>query len=396
MRFAIRLGSLAALSLTLVLTAGCAKDFMGNFLMKGASPTSADGNMAGGMAIAPGYPGGEQQGSGLKGGEVDDNADFDAYLAYLSRFSGGGVAPVDVSDRFQFWLRDTASRSVPNATVTVLAGSDEVFAAKSASNGRVLFFPKAFPIASQASDSFTVRVEKGAQQFTRTISRDGDRSVVLDWPDARADIAPKLDLCFTLDVTGSMGDELSRIQTTIGDIAARIKSLPDAPELRYGLVAYRDRGDDFVTRNFDFTADLDTFRSRLNSLAAAGGGDYPEAVNEGVGASLDSLNWDAGESVRLMFVVGDAPPHMDYQQDVPYTTHMIKAAKRGIKIYPLGASGLDARGEYVFRQMAQFTGGKFLFVTYGGQTSHQVGPVQENNLDDLVVGIVKAELADLK
>ncbi|MNY78075.1 hypothetical protein D3C86_2181790 [compost metagenome] len=50
----------------------------------------------------------------------------------------------------------------------------------------------------------------------------------------------------------------------------------------------------------------------------------------------------------------------------------------------------------MFRQMAQFTGGRFLFLTYGGQTSHDVGPVQENNLDDLVVGIVKAELADLK
>ncbi|MNY50218.1 hypothetical protein D3C86_1857080 [compost metagenome] len=97
-----------------------------------------------------------------------------------------------------------------------------------------------------------------------------------------------------------------------------------------------------------------------------------------------------------MFVVGDAPPHMDDPQDVPYTAHMVKAAQRGIKIYPLGASGLDVRGEYVFRQMAQFTGGKFLFLTYGGQTSHQVGTVQENNLDDLVVGIVKAELANLK
>ncbi|HEY9899556.1 MAG TPA: vWA domain-containing protein [Pantanalinema sp.] len=390
MRLDRRLSSLALLALTLALGSGCESGLTRSLGLGGASATSAQGD------VAPGYPAGEQQGSGLKGGEVDDNAQFEAYLSYLSSYSGGGVVPLDVSDRYQFWLRDTASRSVSNATLTVLAGSDEVFSAKSASNGRVLFFPRAFPLAAQASDSFTVRVEKGAQQFTRTIPRGAERSVVLDWPDARAQIPPKVDLCFTLDVTGSMGDELSRIQTTIGDIAARIKSLPDAPALRYGLVAYRDRGDDFVTRPFDFTSDLETFRSRLDSLAAAGGGDYPEALNEGVGTSIDALGWDASESVRLMFVVGDAPPHLDYPQDPPYTTHMVKAARRGIKIYPLGASGLDARGEYVFRQMAQFTGGKFLFLTYGGQTSHQVGPVQENNLDDLVVGIVKAELADLK
>ena len=227
------------------------------------------------------------------------------------------------------------------------------------------------------------------------MSVDGSGSISIPLQAKRGNLPRRLDLGFILDVTGSMGDELGRIQTTINDISARIKSLPGDPEVRYGLVAYRDRGDDFVTKTYDFTADLATFKTKLGSLAAAAGGDYPEDVNEGVYQGVSGLTWDSGETLRLMFVVGDAPPHMDYSQQNDYAWSMKSAAKSGIKIFPIAASGLDNQGEYVFRQMAQYTGGKFLFITYGGDTPNHVGPVQENNLDDLVVGIVKTELANL-
>lgn len=379
---------------------GCA---MESSLMGLSSPTRAGATAdaagsyasnAGAIGAGGGTAGPIQQGSGLKGGEVDDNADFAKYLSYLNEFQGRGVQPVDVSQRYQLRVTDQASLSVPNALVTFKQGEATVFSARTTSAGRTLFFPRAYTGASTAD--YTVSVSKGSVEATASLSHDASGSLELALPMQRGAIAPKLDICFVLDVTGSMGDELGRVQKTIRDISGRIQGLAGSPAVRYGLVAYRDRGSDYVTKVGDFTTSLDTFQSRLNGLTAGGGGDYPEAVNEALTQATHAMAWDTGESLRLMFVVGDAPPHMDYVQDVPYSTTMLQAASKGIKIFPLAASGLDATGEYVFRQLAQVTNGKFLFITYGGTTPHDVGPVQENNLDDLVVDIVRGELQNLE
>src|SRR5882724_9279391 len=52
------------------------------------------------------------------------------------------------------------------------------------------------------------------------------------------------------------------------------------------LVAYRDMGDDYVTRTFDLTTDIQDLYANLLELKARGGGDWPESVNE----ALDVAN----------------------------------------------------------------------------------------------------------
>jgi len=47
-----------------------------------------------------------------------------------------------------------------------------------------------------------------------------------------------------------------------------------------GLVAYRYIGDDYVTRTFDLTTDIQDLYANLLELKARGGGDWPESVNE--------------------------------------------------------------------------------------------------------------------
>ncbi|MNR87117.1 hypothetical protein D3C72_179790 [compost metagenome] len=392
-----KIRGLMAIALSAGLLSGCVGLPFPQGYMDSRSTAPNGGALAGGTGEA-GDPSG-QQGTSLKGGERDDNADFAGYLEYLSKYRQGskGDGPwLDVTERYPLRIIDEASKSVPNATITVSHGSELVLSARTTADGRLYFHPKAFPAIATSQDDLTIEVSKGGSTLNRTLSRNGEALEPFVMPGQRGAIAPKLDLCFVLDVTGSMGDELDKIQATIGEIAFRIQSLPGSPAVRYGLVAYRDHGDAFVTLKHDFTGDLGTFKQRLNALSAMGGGDYPEALNPALNEAVTQLSWDDGEAVRLTFVVGDAPPNLSNPQDVPYTVSMVKALERGIKIVPLAASGLDAFGEFVFRQLAQFTGGKFLFLTYGGQTSHQVGPVQENNLDDLVVGIVKAELSHLE
>ncbi len=97
-----------------------------------------------------------------------------------------------------------------------------------------------------------------------------------------------------------------------------------------------------------------------------------------------------------MFLVADAPPHLDYPRDYDYATEMMEANRLGIKVFPIASSGLDDQGEYIFRQIAQHTMGKFIFLLYGGTTSHSVGQYTVQQLDDLVVRLlVEGELAHL-
>jgi hypothetical protein len=76
-------------------------------------------------------------------------------------------------------------------------------------------------------------------------------------------------------------------------------SNPDA-DIRMGLVAYRDIGDDYVTKTFDLTTDL-------LELKARGGGDWPESVNEALDVTVNKLHGTpSGEVKRIVFLVGDA------------------------------------------------------------------------------------------
>jgi hypothetical protein len=199
-----------------------------------------------------------------------------------------------------------------------------------------------------------------------------------------------------------MADEIAKIQNTIFDVAARIDALPGQPNVRYGMVTYRDRGDQFVTRNFEFTPDVGDFHRNLSTVYADGGGDTPESLNEALHDALHGVEWRGGESVQLVFLIADAPPHLDYPQDYDYAQEMEIAARRGIKIFPIASSGLDDQGEYIFRQIAQYTQGRFIFLTYEGPTNggapgevttHHVEDYSVNNLDDLLVRLVEEELA---
>ena len=74
---------------------------------------------------------------------------------------------------------------------------------------------------------------------------------------------PKVDLVFVLDTTGSMSGLIQTAKDKIWSIATTMASAQPTPEIRIGLVAYRDRGDRYVTKLVDLSSDLD---HRLNDL----------------------------------------------------------------------------------------------------------------------------------
>jgi hypothetical protein len=204
----------------------------------------------------------------------------------------------------------------------------------------------------------------------------------------RPDGPVKLDVAILLDTTGSMGDEIARVRSTLLAVVDQVRALAKDVDLRFGAVLYRDVGDDYVTMRHPFTTDLKAFSDALQSVGAAGGGDGPESLNR--------LAWRDG-AAKVVFLIADAPPHMDYEGDVPYRTSLVAAVGAGIRVHAVAASGLDPFGTLVFRQTAQLSRGKFVFIEYGSAAqsaaSHGVtGPVASNNLDAILVDRLRAEV----
>jgi len=337
-------------------------------------------------------------------GVVDDNEQWNDYLDYRARHDYLWVNERDISERIAVQVWDANNEPVHDATVEIYGDQQQViFSGRTDAGGRIFFHPRALDV-SPRSQTFFVTASKGfvaqRQQFSRQESR---WTITLIDPPAAG--RTQLDLLFLVDATGSMSDEIEKLTNSIAEIASQIDGLPEQPSVRYSLVSYRDRGDAYVVKAEEFTSHLNLFQKQLSRLRADGGGDYPEALNEALHTALHSSEWTGEDAVRLVILVADAPPHLDYQERFAYDTDMIDAVGMGVKIFPVGASGLDEQGEYIFRQMAQFTGGKFVFLTYeegsdstsgpGTETTHDVDNYSVDTLDRLVVRLVREELAKL-
>lgn len=396
-----RLVAPALLSLVLATALGCVAAAPASAPQSGRMrPPGADAAPSAAPTAAAGSDGASQE-SALRAGAVDDNADFAGFLRFLGAYGGQPMRALDVSRRREIRVVDADERPVLDASVTVSVGEQVVMSGKTYAGGRLLFHPGAAPGAEQAS-SFVVRAAKGQAAFQAAIPDSQATPWTLKLDQAVPRPTAKLDVLFLVDATGSMGGEIGKLQSTITAIATRIRALPQQPAVRFGLVAYRDKHDEYVTKKSGFTADAAAFQAALDSVQAGGGDDYPEHLEAGLAEAVSGLAWGDSDTVRLTFLVGDAPPHVDYADSAYYTESLRRAVEKGIKLYTVSASGLSAEGEYVFRQLAQFTLGQYIFILRGGDAeagggpvSHTVDQYAEGRLDDIVVGVVRQELEKL-
>ena len=333
--------------------------------------------------------------------DIDDNDRCNAYLDFHNSYEDAWIEQIPHREPYVIAVADLSDEPVHNAhtEVTLLSTPEEpAIVLRTHTDGRAIYHPP-----NELSTS-TLR-------FIATSANHTAQSYVHRAPNGRP-IKPSyfgtptlpsltpLDIMFLLDVTGSMADEIKHIKKTLTSITHRITDLPGNPDLRMTMVVYQDHGGTLVTRTYNFDNKPQCFTRSVPEVKADGD-NYPKSLNEALHQALNSPSWRS-DAVKLVFLLADAPPHLDYHYDHSYITEMKPAGRTGTKIFTLASSSLDTQGEYIFRQLTQQTLIKFIFILYdsGPQdeltTPHEVGDdFSVDRIDYLIVRIITEEMSHI-
>ncbi|HRI64431.1 MAG TPA: vWA domain-containing protein [Polyangium sp.] len=375
----------------------------GHGRLGGSHRAMVKGVRVGATSTAGGAASESQWESGVRTGEWDDNANFREFGRWLLTENSRGAAKLDLSVRRFLVVRDAAGKPVPSCNVAVRDASGQTKTFTTTSSGRALLFPRAEGLRGE--DLTATANCQGATVSHSFRASAGDGIVDLPLPTNRVlPDAQTIDVAFVLDTTGSMSEEINALRDTLEKVARSLGTVGIRP--RVGLVEYRDRGDAFVTRTHQMTTDVLGLQTRIAALQAQGGGDRPEHVNEAVRVAVRTLKFKPESVARLVFLIGDAPPHLDYDNDEGYVKAMQEANHAGIQIFSIAASGMDGLGQVVFRQLSQYTGGTHMFVLRGGAGPESVGggdprsscggthtDYSSGNLDALILSKVRGAIA---
>ena len=207
---------------------------------------------------------------------------------------------------------------------------------------------------------------------------------------------PKLDVVFVIDTTGSMADEIREVKMHIKNIIEEIENGDPKPDIMIGFVVYRDyedQEDEYLTKKFDLTGDIEEAKKFLDELEASGGGDYKETVTLGLDIGINQMNWreidedldgkiiyddqqnpiyNSSESRRMIFLIGDAPPRTrpfvdeqgNRQTPKDYKENIEDAKNQGIYVYTISGSGMNSEGVSIWKEIADETNAAYEALVY--------------------------------
>ena len=261
------------------------------------------------------------------------------------------------------------------SSVTDAAGNAYLFT--DADNGQVT--------VTSGDESATANFSSTEREFEIDLASSGTKLNVIE-------------IMLVVDVTGSMGDEISFLKAELADVINRIAANDSETVIKLAMLFYRDTDDKVPFDYYDFTdvttdVGLAKQQDALDKQKATGGGDYPEAVDEALDIAVNK-QWSTGSTTKIIFQVLDAPAHEgdEYANKLVNATKI--AAEKGIRICPIICSGAEGSTEYTMREAAVYTGGTFIFVTDDsgiGGSHHDPGlpNVTVELLNSLMVRLVK-------
>ena len=397
---------LALICLVAMLLSLSSCDASGGALNGGFYPMSPDPSLKGEMADGemPEPDGGaeESEPTQLPSGMITAAAwvDNDNYAMWLDLFSQGEengkfYQYTNTENSWGFTSLNRIKVNVKNgenpvAGATVIASDPEgnaLFSAVSDAQGNAYLFTDA--------ESGNISVKSGEGSAGATFSaEERDIEITLD---NNAEKLNVIEIMLLLDVTGSMGDEMSFLKNELADVIYKIAQNNEGVIINLALLFYRDTDDKvpFLYCDFETVTNADAMNKQqtsLNNQKADGGGDYPEAVDKALEMAVNK-QWSTGATTKIIFHVLDAPAHSTVENRERFQNAVKIAAEKGIRICPILCSGAAELTEYTMREAAINTGGTFIFVTDDsgiGDTHHDpdLPNVTVELLNSLMVRIV--------
>ncbi|KAI6658695.1 hypothetical protein LOD99_10969 [Oopsacas minuta] len=134
-------------------------------------------------------------------------------------------------------------------------------------------------------------------------------------------------ICFVIDGTGSMCTDIERARISVNQFIKKYKER--GSETEFKVVIYRDHCDSNIIEKFPndnkFTSQHKTIQNFLETVKANGGGDYPEAVLDGLATAATQCDWKNQLGARNILIhIYDAPPHGDFPN---YESHYSRSNK---------------------------------------------------------------------
>ena len=294
-------------------------------------------------------------------GDIDDGLNLAAFQRYAARAAARLDLPLaDLGNPVLARIIGTDGQPAPGTHITLrrVGAAEPFYDGYSGVDGRVIVFQAALG-AGRLTEVELHAIPEGNRGETvqRLTTGTEARIMVADRTDWQPDF---LDLVFVLDTTGSMGDELAWLTRELRGIVGAAQRAAPGVDIRYGLVVYRDQGDDYEVKTYGFTPSQSAMVNLLRAQTADGGGDYPEAAAAALRTGV-ALNWRRGKGERLLIHIADAPPHSADAR--AYLDAARMAAAEGVQVITLGASGVADEAELLMRQAAVMTNGRYLFLT---------------------------------
>lgn len=265
--------------------------------------------------------------------------------------------------------------------------SQVLWLARTDADGEAFLFPSM--LGQQAAQ--TLEVVVGGVSHTLTDEDDGAVEIELAQASAPADT---LDVLFTIDVTGSMLDEQAYLQAEMRDVLEQLEAARPGLDIRVSFNFYCDPSDTFIVDSHPFT-DITSGLAVLGEGAECGGGDYEEAVDEGLEDAL-AHDWSDSARARIVFLVLDAPPHGDDAGRQRLQTFARGAAAEGIKLVPIVSSGANHSLEFLMRSLVIATNGTYTFLTAhsgigGEKLEPTIGHYEVEYLNELMLDLLLSE-----
>ena len=211
---------------------------------------------------------------------------------------------------------------------------------------------------NQKENDVEIRVEGELSSYPAIPFSQGMNRIVVQ---KDCNISSKVEIAFVVDATGSMQDEIDYLKEELEDILVNVAKKDPSLDMHTAAVFYRDKGDAYLTIQSGMKKGTEDAIAFIRKQNADGGGDYPEALNEGLNDAINKIKWSKDARARIIFLLMDAPPHDEAKNEMALLIR--QAAAMGIRIVPVACSGTDKSTEFIMRSMALATNGTYLFLT---------------------------------